>query len=51
MKIPVDRIQPNPQQPRRSFPTSELRELAESIRANGLIQPVTVEEAGDGATF
>jgi ParB family transcriptional regulator, chromosome partitioning protein len=39
-QIPVDRIDPNPYQPRRNFPEASLRELAESIRAGGLVQPV-----------
>jgi ParB family chromosome partitioning protein len=41
-QIPVDRIDPNPYQPRRNFPEASLRELAESIRAGGLVQPVLV---------
>ncbi len=39
-QIPVDRIDANPYQPRRNFPEASLRELADSIRAGGLVQPV-----------
>jgi ParB/RepB/Spo0J family partition protein len=47
MLIPVDKILPNPQQPRLEFNQVELQELAASIKENGLIQPVVVEQAGD----
>lgn len=42
MLIPVEMIEPNPFQPRMSFDSEALEELAESIRSLGLIQPVTV---------
>lgn len=42
--IPVDMIEPNPFQPRTTFDTEALEELAESIRVLGLIQPVTVRK-------
>jgi len=45
--LPVDRIKPNPFQPRRNFPENELAELAQSIRAYGLLQPVIVREQGE----
>ncbi len=38
--LPVDLIHPNPDQPRRDFRDADLEELAESIRARGVIQPV-----------
>lgn len=38
----VDMIRPNRYQPRRAFPTDELEELAESIRSQGIIQPLLV---------
>jgi ParB family chromosome partitioning protein len=44
-QIPVTLIDPNPYQPRRTFPETSLRELAESIRAGGLLQPVLVRRA------
>jgi ParB family chromosome partitioning protein len=40
--VPVDSISPNPMQPRRSFDPQSIAELAQSIRENGLLQPVTV---------
>ncbi|MCH7827513.1 MAG: ParB/RepB/Spo0J family partition protein [Bacteroidetes bacterium] len=41
-KIPVDKVSPNPFQPRISFDLDALEELKKSILQNGLIQPVTV---------
>lgn len=48
MEILVEKVLPNPQQPRSEFDLSALRELAESIRQVGLIQPITVQAAQDG---
>lgn len=44
LRIPVDLIEPNPFQPRMSFDTDALEELAESIKTFGLIQPITVRK-------
>lgn len=41
-------IRPNPQQPRRRFDEDGLQELAASIRAYGILQPLTVRRMGDG---
>lgn len=41
-ELPIDAIQPNPLQPRRVFQAERLRELADSILANGIIQPLVV---------
>ncbi len=46
--LPVDAISPNPDQPRRVFSQHELEELADSIRALGVLQPLTVRR-GSGA--
>lgn len=46
--IPLGRIRPNPQQPRRSFDEESLAELAASIRSCGILQPLTVRRAGEG---
>ena len=46
--LPIERITPNPRQPRRHFPEQPLRELADSIRQHGVIQPLSVQKA-DGA--
>ena len=48
LRIPVDMIEPNPFQPRMTFDQEALEELAESIRALGLIQPITVRRKSDG---
>ncbi len=48
LRIPVDMIEPNPFQPRMSFDTTALDELADSIRTLGLIQPITVRRKPDG---
>jgi len=45
--LPLGLIQPNPMQPRTSFNSDGLEELAASIRANGIIQPLIVRRAGD----
>ena len=47
MKIQVDQILPNPDQPRTLFDEDELAGLAQSIKKSGLINPIVVEEAGD----
>jgi ParB family chromosome partitioning protein len=41
-RLPIDKIVPNPGQPRRGFSEDALDELAESIRAKGIIQPLIV---------
>jgi len=40
--LPIEQIEPNPLQPRRIFQHERLEELAQSIRANGIIQPLVV---------
>jgi ParB family chromosome partitioning protein len=42
VSVPIEKIVPNPDQPRRSFTEEALAELAESIRAKGVIQPLIV---------
>ena len=42
LNVPLDQIHPNPHQPRRVFQQARLEELAQSIRANGIIQPLVV---------
>lgn len=46
--LPIDRISPNPRQPRRHFPEQPLRELADSIRQHGVLQPLTVQKTENG---
>lgn len=45
--LPVDLIDPNPTQPRRMFQNERLAELAQSIRANGIVQPLVVRRIAD----
>ncbi len=47
-EIPIDRIERNPFQPRTTFEAESLAELAASIAAHGVIQPVLVTETVDG---
>jgi ParB family chromosome partitioning protein len=47
LEIPVDAIDPNPEQPRRRFEPAELERLADSIRQHGVLQPIVVRRAGD----
>ena len=47
-EIEVELIYPNPDQPRRSFDEETLEELASSIRELGVIQPLSLRDAGDG---
>jgi ParB family transcriptional regulator, chromosome partitioning protein len=47
-QVPLDRIIPNPFQPRTHFDAHELEELTESIKANGVLQPVLVRRKAEG---
>jgi ParB family chromosome partitioning protein len=47
-RLPIQEIQPNPFQPRRTFTPEELAELESSLSANGLLQPVTVRTRPHG---
>lgn len=46
LRVPLDRIRPCPLQPRKDFPSETLRELADSIREQGIVQPLIVREQG-----
>lgn len=46
--IPLDQIAPGSEQPRENFDAGKLNELADSIRANGVIQPITVRQDASG---
>ncbi|MCS7252935.1 MAG: ParB/RepB/Spo0J family partition protein [Armatimonadota bacterium] len=48
VEIDVDHIKPNPFQPRRDMDQRALQELADSIRAHGLLQPIVVRQIEDG---
>jgi len=45
--VSIDQIEPNPNQPRKSFESNALDELAASIRSSGVIQPVVVRRVAD----
>lgn len=46
--LPIYKVEPNPNQPRRDFDEEELEALAESISVHGIIQPLTVREVENG---
>lgn len=48
VQLEIRRIRPNPYQPRRTFDDESLGELAESLRASGLLQPIVVRSADGG---
>lgn len=45
-EIPISQVEANPFQPRTEFKEEELRELSESIKVHGVIQPITVRKMG-----
>jgi ParB family chromosome partitioning protein len=47
-EIPIDRIKRNPYQPRKRVDEDQLRQLTDSVRAHGIIQPILVTEQLDG---
>ena len=49
--LPITVLRPNPDQPRRHFDPESLRELADSIKAQGIIQPLLVRPMADNATY
>ena len=42
LRVGIDRLEPNPDQPRRTFPFDDLAELAQSLKTRGVIQPLIV---------
>ncbi|MBQ9974753.1 MAG: ParB/RepB/Spo0J family partition protein [Oscillospiraceae bacterium] len=48
VSLPICDIRPNPDQPRRAFDPAALEELADSIRALGILQPLTVRKTTEG---
>lgn len=50
-EVDIDFVTPNPYQPRTEFAAEALQELADSIREHGIIQPLIVTRADDGATY
>jgi len=45
--LPIEDIAANPNQPRKSFEDNSLRELSESLKRSGVLQPVVVRKIGD----
>jgi ParB family chromosome partitioning protein len=48
LDVDIDRLRPNPYQPRGAFDDASLDELARSVRANGVIQPIVARPVPDG---
>ena len=46
--LPIHKVEPNPDQPRRDFDPEELQSLADSIATHGIVQPLTVRELRSG---
>jgi len=46
-RVPLNKIRPSALQPRKQFPEESLRELADSIREQGIVQPLIVRQRGD----
>lgn len=46
--VPIEKISPHKDQPRKEFDDTKLNELAASIKEKGIIQPIVVRQAGDG---
>ena len=45
--MPIEQITPNPYQPRKTFDDAAIRELSESVRSHGIVQPLLVTRNGD----
>ncbi|HOO58054.1 MAG TPA: ParB/RepB/Spo0J family partition protein, partial [Anaerolineaceae bacterium] len=51
VQISIDKIKPNPMQPRRVFDDNSLLELANSIKEHGILQPLILVQTEDGDTY
>ena len=47
-RLPLQKVEPNPNQPRKRFDEEELQALADSIAEHGILQPLAVRAVGDG---
>lgn len=47
MQVPIERLKPNPDQPRRTFDPEDLNDLCASIKEKGIIQPLIVRQKGE----
>ena len=48
LEVDIDKIKPNPNQPRKNFDEDALKELAASIKIHGIVQPIVLNEQNDG---
>lgn len=48
LEIDIDKIKPNPNQPRKNFDEDALKELASSIKVHGIVQPIVLNKQGNG---
>lgn len=48
VELEVSQVRPNPRQPRHMFDDDAIERLAESVKADGVVQPIVVRDAGDG---
>jgi ParB family chromosome partitioning protein len=48
LELDIDLIKSNPKQPRKNFPETQLDELTQSIKANGIVQPIVVRKKDSG---
>jgi ParB family transcriptional regulator, chromosome partitioning protein len=51
MVVPLDRLRPNPRQPRKNFVEADLLDLGNSIKEHGLQQPIVIRHATDGSNM
>ncbi|MBO5137001.1 MAG: ParB/RepB/Spo0J family partition protein [Spirochaetaceae bacterium] len=51
LSVDISLLVPNPHQPRTEFESESLQELADSIREHGVLQPPTIEDAGNGTFY
>ena len=51
VKIPIDKISPNSNQPRERFDETKLRELSESIQKHGMIEPIIVNQSKESGQY
>ncbi|MBL8035500.1 MAG: ParB N-terminal domain-containing protein, partial [Leptospiraceae bacterium] len=49
-EIPVSKIKPNPENPRKKFDRTAIEELAQTIKQHGLLQPILVQKNGEQYT-
>ena len=48
VELEIGQVRPNPRQPRRVFDDEAIQRLAESVKADGVVQPIVVRDVGDG---